>query len=358
MRVLLYYPRAFTGDGGMTGAVQRLAVGMAALGVDVTVAFDDGAEDHDAQGVHWCGVPHGGRGRFRACRDPDRAVRDADVVVVHSAWTLANVVMARAARRRAVPYVIAPRGAYDPMIVHRHRLTKLAWWWLAERMLVTAASAIHVFFESELAHLRALGFRGRVIVAPNGVEAPPGVRWDGGSGGYVLWMGRFDPQHKGIDVLLEAVALLPPSQRPLLRLHGPDWRGKKERVRETVRSLGIDPWVSVAEQLRGPAKWRALSQARGFVYPSRWEGFGNSLAEAAAIGVPALGTPYPLARYLAERGAVFLAPPTAAGLADGLHLLTSTAAREVGRAGETVARRDLSWSAVAGAWAEQLAAVT
>ena len=56
--------------------------------------------------------------------------------------------------------------------------------------------------------------------------------WDGGSGGYVLWLGRFDPEHKGLDLLLQALALLPSRERPTLRIHGPDWRGRKQKVRE------------------------------------------------------------------------------------------------------------------------------
>ncbi len=157
-----------------------------------------------------------------------------------------------------------------------------------------------------------------------------------------------------MDLLLEGVSLLPPAERPTVRLHGPDWRGRKEHVRRLVERMGLERWVTVGEQLLGQRKWQTLARAQGFVYPSRWEGFGNSIAEAAAIGVPTLGTPYPLARYLGERGAAFVAPPTASGLADGLRSLTSSTARRVGRAGERVAATELSWDAVSRAWLTQI----
>ena len=121
-----------------------------------------------------------------------------------------------------MPYVLAPRGAYDPHILRRKRLLKRAWWLAMEHPLLKHASAIHVFFESERAHLQALGYRGEIIVVPNGVDAQPGAQWDGGTSGHVLWIGRFDPEHKGLDVLLRGIAHLPSSRRPTVRLHGPD----------------------------------------------------------------------------------------------------------------------------------------
>ena len=45
----------------------------------------------------------------------------------------------------------------------------------------------------------------------------------------VLWLGRFDPTHKGLDLLVDAVRSLAPHERPRVRLHGPDRRGGKAR---------------------------------------------------------------------------------------------------------------------------------
>ena len=218
--------------------------------------------------------------------------------------------------------------------------------------------AVHVFFDEERAHLRRLGYDGPVVVAPNGVEPPEGVTWDGGRGGYVLWLGRFDPQHKGLDVLLAAVAEIGTGERPHLRLHGPDWRGKKTSVTELVRDLGLRPWVEVRDAVYGADKWNTIAAAAGFVYPSRWEGFGNSVAEACAVGVPTLTTPYPLGRFLAARGGALVAEGTPRGLAGGLvKLLDEDIAPEIGRTGAKVVREELSWDAVGKSWVDQVGAL-
>jgi glycosyltransferase involved in cell wall biosynthesis len=356
-RIVRYYPRALVGDGGMTGAVRRWSESLSECGADVTVAYDRGPPPPPVNGVRWAPVRHRGLGDYRVPVDLADIVRDADLLVLHSGWTLHNIRAARTARKLGVPYLLEPRGAYDPHIVHRHRAAKRMWWMALERRLVMGARAIHVFFDDERAHLEAIGYRGLVISAPNGVDAPTGPRWDGGSGGYVLWLGRFDPGHKGLDILLDALGRLPPAERPTLRLHGPDWRGRKESVRSTASRLGVEPWAEVRDAVYGDLKRRVLVQATGFVYPSRWDACPNSVLEAVSLGIPTLTTSYPLGRMLAARGGALACEPSPGDVAGGLRRLLSAQAAEVGARGAEVARDALSWSGVARRWLDQVEAL-
>jgi glycosyltransferase involved in cell wall biosynthesis len=358
MRIVRYYPRAVTGDGGMTGAVRCWSREFVKSGAEAVIAFDGGPKPVSSDGVTWARVRHSGSGPWRSPADLEKILRGADVLILNSAWAYHNIRAARAARRLGVPYVLEPRGAYDPHIVNRRRLLKQLWWKAWEGDLVAHARAIHLFFEDEHAHLDALGYRGRTIVAPNGVERPKGLAWDGGSDGNVLWLGRFDVEHKGIDLLVRAMQLIPSGKRPRLRLHGPDSQHRdKLKVRQLVRALGLEPWVSVEAPIHGPEKFELLSRALGFVYPSRWEGFGNSVAEAVSLGVPTVVTPYPLGRRLASQGAAFLAEPTPPALAAGLLALSSPEAPKVGRRGAELAREELGWDHVARSWLRQVEAL-
>lgn len=356
MRIVHYYPRALSGDGGMTVAVRRLALELVREGASVRIVYDsESIRSPLDDAVEWVGVSHIGPSGQRLPRRRPLAASfgDADLLVVHSAWAPHNNVAGQVARRLRVPYVVAPRGAYDPSILTRRALVKRAWWAAFERRLVERSCAVHLFFDVERPHLGALGYEGGVLVAPNGVESPAGVAWDGGSDGAVVWMGRFDPQHKGIDLLVRSIALIAPEQRPQLRLHGPDRRGGKNAIRRLIADLEVTRWVTVADAVHGDEKWSMLSRAQGFVYPSRWEGFGNSIAEAASIGVPTLATPYPLARTLSARGGALLAEPTPESLAMGLAELITPSARQVGAAGQRVMREEFSWPAVARSWLRQ-----
>src|SRR5918999_28803 len=215
MRVIHYYPRALVGDGGITNAVKKLSRGMINAGAQVVLAYDSGVDPPAHTDVSWVPVRHRGRAGMRVPVGLERALDGADLLILHSAWTLHNARAAAVARRLAV----------------------------------------HVFFEEERAHLSQLGYRGPTVVAPNGVEPPEGVSWDGGSGGYVMWMGRFDPEHKGLDVLIEGVGTMAEDERPQVRLHGPDWRGRKQDVSDMVARLGLGHWVSVREPIHGETKW-------------------------------------------------------------------------------------------------------
>jgi glycosyltransferase involved in cell wall biosynthesis len=357
MKIVRYYPRAVNGNGGMTNSVRRNAAAAAAAGADVIVAYEAGTGVVPAGDVRWVPLRHTGIGPLRMPLEMESVLAGADILVLHSAWSPHNNRAAAIARRLGVPYVLEPRGEYDPHILGRHGLRKRVWWRVAERDLVTRARAVHLFFESQRAHIEALGYDGAFIVAPNGVEVPADARWDGGTGGYVLWMGRFDPDHKGLDLLIRAVASMAPHERPAVRLHGPDRRGGAARMRALIESTGVQDHVVLGKPVYGDEKWRLLSRAAAFVYPSRWEGFGNAVAEAVAIGVPCLTTPYPLGRALAERGAALIADATPETLADGLCKITSSGAHSLGEAGARYAAEELRWDGVARRWLEQVEAL-
>jgi glycosyltransferase involved in cell wall biosynthesis len=354
MKIVRYYPRAVAGNGGMTGAVRRWSESLVRAGADVVVVHAGGGTPPPGP-VHWVSLPHLGGFGLTAPIGLAEVIQNADVLVLHSGWTLHNVVAGTIARRLGVPYVLEPRGAYDPHITRRRRLLKKPWWLAMERRLVSHASAIHVFFESERAHLAALGYRGPVVVAPNGapnVEAPS---WDGGSGGYLLWLGRFDPEHKGLDLLLEAMSSLPGTARPLLRLYGPDWAGGKRVVVRLVAALGLDRSVLIGDPVYGATKRALLEQAKAFVYPSRWDACPNAVLEAIAVGVPTIVTPYPLGVYMGDAGGAVLCEASAAGLRRGIEVLEDRDSMiEMARTGVRVARQCLQWDAVGRSWLTQV----
>lgn len=358
MKIVQYYPRAIAGDGGMTRAVQQLAVSLHRAGAETAIAFDDASgRPTPVEGFTWLPVRHRGPKTHRV-PDPKSfraALRGADVIVMNSGFTPHNVLAARLARRQDTAYIVAPRGAYDPHIFLRRRQLKQFWWRCFEYPMVKQASAVHIFFKEEIANLEQLGYRGPTLVAPNGVECPPGMRWDGGTGGSLLWLGRFDPQHKGLDLLVTALGKIPRNERPALRLVGPDWRDGRQRILALIRQLDLGKWVSVEPAIYGDEKWSALKSATGFVYPSRWEGFGNSVAEAAAVGVPLLVTPYPFGRLLHSRGAAILAPATVEGLCEGLKAMPGAAL--LGARARQIVLKELSWDHVGRSWLTQAEAV-
>ena len=107
--------------------------------------------------------------------------------------------------------------------------------------------------------------------------------------GYLLYAGRI-ASNKGLEFLLEAVARLPPSERPPLVLMGRDW-GERGRLEADARRLGLGLSVRFLGHVADPAEYRAVVRgARLFVLPSEWEAFGLVLLEAMAAKVPIVAT--------------------------------------------------------------------
>jgi len=118
------------------------------------------------------------------------------------------------------------------------------------------------------------------------LDAPPEPGETGA--GLVVAVGRFSAE-KRIDLLIDALASLDPSRRPLLVLCGEGpLRGALE---QQVARLGVADRVRFAGFCRNPFQW--MRRADLFVLCSDFEGSPNALIEAQGLGVPAVATDCP-----------------------------------------------------------------
>lgn len=103
--------------------------------------------------------------------------------------------------------------------------------------------------------------------------------------GFLLFFGRLDWFQKGLDTLLDAVALLA-RERPGIHLKIAGRGRETDRVVEYVRKLGIESNVTLLGAVDDSARDALFSTASVLLMPSRFEGFGMVAAEAMAAGLP------------------------------------------------------------------------
>ena len=165
----------------------------------------------------------------------------------------------------------------------------------------------------------------------------------------VAFVGRHEPR-KGLDVLLEAFALLPPSTRLWVMGDGPDRRRLESR-------FGSQPRIEWLGSVGDEERAARLAGADVFVAPSRGgESFGVVLLEAMAAGTAVVASDLPGYR-IATAGAARLVPPgRPVPLAEAVaSLLTDETEREALRRKGRARAAECDLGAVADAYRETYA---
>jgi glycosyltransferase involved in cell wall biosynthesis len=138
----------------------------------------------------------------------------------------------------------------------------------------------------------------RIQVAPNPVVTPdlPGLArspldhpWFApGQPPVIMGVGRLEPQ-KDFPTLMRAFARVRTQQPARLIILG---EGKqRDELQDLATELGVTEDVQIPGFAKNPYAY--MARAALFVFSSRWEGLGNVLIEALAIGTPVVSTNCP-----------------------------------------------------------------
>lgn len=103
---------------------------------------------------------------------------------------------------------------------------------------------------------------------------------------YLLYIGRLDISHKGIDILLESYKAANIALPLVIAGDGID----KIKVAKLIRKLGLIQKVKSVGWVQGKEKYQLISNCLAVCIPSRVEGWGIVATEAAAMGKPVIGT--------------------------------------------------------------------
>jgi len=177
---------------------------------------------------------------------------------------------------------------------------------------------------------RLLGFRGAIHVVPNGLDvARRAQRETRTATPSIVCVGRLEPQ-KRLELLLEAVAEIPAAVGLRVELVGSG--SDRERLEAVANELGVTDRVAFHGRIEDQARDALLDRAWLTVNPSAREGWGLSVLEANARGIPALAYRVPGLRDAVRDGVTgWLVDPAerlAPALATTLELLTDPGTAE------------------------------
>ncbi len=181
--------------------------------------------------------------------------------------------------------------------------------WLV-RLIYPMADRIVAVSPGIAQDLRALGVKRRIEVIPNPFDikairaAARHGRKKKSMQKRIIAAGRLS-REKGFDVLLRAFALLPSRINATLTILGDG--PERQRLADLSRDLHVDSRVSMPGRTGNPFK--TMAGADVIVVPSRWEGFGNVIVEAAILGVPIIAADCPTGPRWILKSDEHLVPP-------------------------------------------------
>ncbi|KAF0094491.1 MAG: glycosyl transferase group 1 [Puniceicoccaceae bacterium 5H] len=286
-------------------AVHRLGQALQSLGVDQQVlTVDDPSADYLQDfplPVEALGPASNFYGHSRAYQPWLQAhASEFDAVIAHGLWQYPTLSVWQTCAGR-VPYYVFPHGMLDPWFNRRYPLKflkKLPYWWMIERPALNAAKGILYTAEAErdLARRAFPRYRPREIVCGLGTSAPAGqppaqveafeAAFPALKGRrFLLFLGRLC-EKKGVDLLVQAYAQKDALPFDLV-LAGP---GGDTLFVQALQARYAHPRLHWPGPVTGDVKWGALRAAEALVLPSHQENFGLVVAEALAVGTPALLT--------------------------------------------------------------------
>ena len=152
------------------------------------------------------------------------------------------------------------------------------------------------------------------------------------SGDFMLYLGRVDMEQKGVDLLLEAFALVPAQERVRLVLagHGFAW----EAVRRKIDQHGLASWVDIRGRVDLAERAELLASCRFACVPSREETFGMVIVESCAAGKPVvLFDKAPMNEVAARDACELVMAFDVAAYAEAMRRMLRLDAAELGRRG-------------------------
>ncbi|MGF1936151.1 MAG: glycosyltransferase [Nostoc sp. ChiQUE02] len=219
-----------------------------------------------------------------------------NIIVFQSTYVLNHIPLVYEALQRNIPYIITPQGGMTERAQQQKKLKKKVGNLLFFNWMVRNSAALHCLNEQEAIEVKKTWNHGTFIVG-NGVNIPQRkVLASPGSKPELkfVFLGRLDINHKGLDFLLEACALLQEKLRQSkvqILLYGSDIAGSKAKLEKMINKYQLEDIVHLNKPVLGDAKQEVFQSADLFVHTSRFEGHPIAVLEALSYGIPCLLTP-------------------------------------------------------------------
>lgn len=216
---------------------------------------------------------------------------DPDIVVFHDVYLVDFLKISQNLRKNNIIYVIVPHGALSYAAQRKKWLKKKVANILLFNRFINGAKAIQCLSQKELDSTK---FKSHKFIGTNGIHMPDIKKVSfRDTGRKLVYIGRLDAYHKGLDLLVDAVALSAEFMRNhavKLYIYGPDHQGRYAYVESMITKKDVSDLIILNHEISGQKKEDVLLDSDVFVQTSRFEGMPMGILEAMSYGLPCLIT--------------------------------------------------------------------
>jgi glycosyltransferase involved in cell wall biosynthesis len=355
---------------GVIKATHGLAAALADYGESVAV-LSEGEESATIQTqfgyTHYCFDNPQAAPSFKLAPNLQQFVEQNmtphDVVILNGGFHLSVYALAQLLTRKGIPYIMAPHLAYDHQMFAKSPCLKYLYWHFCERWVLQQARVIQVFDHTQTKCLLGRGITSPIIEVYNGCDPigdPSPLIATSTLSPKLMFFGRLSAHTKGLDLLLDAFALLQqqlaldPSTlsypiSPTLTLQGAD-HGDRQTLQQQIQQLNLAAQVNLVDADYETSPMVLMANYDIICLPSRSEGFGLAALEAMLAGrVLLVSETAGIAQHVRASGCGVVVKPDVESIQTGLQWLLQRRDEwpDMGMRGYHYACAKLSWRRIA-----------
>lgn len=216
-----------------------------------------------------------------------------DLVVVHGIYFKNYFPLVKKMNAKKIPYILVPHGS---LTVHAQAIKpiKKKVGNIFFNRIINNAAAIQYLSKQELETSINKGLYDFVGCNGISIEDKHHNEFNSKEGLKIIYIGRLDPYHKGLDILIDGCNCVKNELRSKnikVSLIGPDHEGGKNRLQNMIDKYSIDDIISIENGLFGDEKIARILSSDLFIQTSRFEGQPLGILEALSLGLPVIATP-------------------------------------------------------------------
>lgn len=216
-----------------------------------------------------------------------------NIVIFHSMYEMEYIGFSKVLRKMKIPYLIQMHGALS-----KEHYKKGFWKkWIANRLwfnsFLQESQCLIYLNQAEYDNCVVKYLNSNYAIIPNGCDSNIENFKEKATKEIVdiLYIGRIDINHKGLDVLVNAIKTL--KAKKISGIHFSFYGNENDSDVDEFKTL-LKPLKGYAEfkgGIYGEEKQRRLQDCDIFILTSRYEGMPMGVLEALSYGIPCLLTP-------------------------------------------------------------------